>query len=572
MMTTFKTSHTLGISGLSLIALISFPAISVHAESLPGPADINQLQPIFPKSYKIEPAPKSVDDSLGPDIRTSKPPANAEQIQFKLLDIQVKGSTVYSSDEIKSLFAKDIGKTVSLNHLWKLSDAITKKYRQDGYFLSRAFIPAQEITDGRVEIRVVEGYIKDVTIDDKAANLPIVRDIVSRIKAEHPISSKKLENFHLLMTDLAGEENLYGTLAPIAGQKDGGVMLIYARNQTPTSSGSISLDNLGSKFLGPTEASIQWGGNLIGDQKTFIAGRTSLPLDELTALNASQTIPLSPETSITLSAGFTHAEPGDTLAAQEIVSQSENLGLSINYKIIRQRLENWSAMVGIDGRNSESTILGSTELSEDKIRALRLGTVYDVYDEFNGYNRLSATLSRGLPALGASRDDSPNISREGAASDFTKLEVDYLRYHSLPYDFGALLSVKGQKASGSLYSSEEFGFGGADLGRAYDSSEITGDDGIAASLELRYTNVLTVLGASLQPYAFYDIGKVWNRNDSQIETVSASSTGLGLRLDHESGLNGSLEAAFPLTKPVDNPIYGDDETAPRINIQLGYKF
>ena len=542
------------------------------AQVLPGPADADRAVPNLPQIYKIEPAPASLDENPNTSIRYSSPPANAAQIQLKLLDVTVNGVTAYPESEIKELYAKDIGTTVTLARIWEISDEITKKYRQDGYFLSRAFVPAQEIADGRIVIRVAEGYIKQVDIEEESLSSPIVRELTQRLTAERPISSKVLESYHLLLTDLAGMQNYFGTLAPLDHQRDGGVRLIYARNKTPTSSGFVALNNYGSKFLGPLQATAQWQGNLIGVQETFLALRSSLPTDELTVANASQTIPLSPETALTLSAGFTRAEPGFTLSPQEIESRSIDVGLKLNHKLIRQRTENWSVSVAIDGRNSKSTILGSTELSEDKIRALRLGTVYDRFDSLDGYNRISLIGTRGIPALGASDENDLNISRDGAKPDFSKLEIDYMRYQALPYNLAAVLSLRGQKASGSLYSSEEFGFGGQGMGRAYDSSEITGDDGVAVGLELQYNAVPPFHDTTIQPYAFYDIGKVWNANDGQVDAISASSAGFGVRLEHASGITGALELAVPLTKKIDTPIYGGDETSPRIGLQIGYKF
>lgn len=542
------------------------------AQVIPGPADIDRAAPGQPQSYKIEPAPPALGEAPDATIRYSAPPGNADQIRLHLIEVTVEGVTAYPQDDIKAIYAADVGKEVTLARIWEISDEITRKYRQDGYFLSRAFIPAQEIADGRVVIRVAEGYIKQVDIEAEALASPVVSRIVEKIKSERPLSSRSLESYHLLLTDLAGLQNFFGTLAPLDGQRDGGVRLIYSRNKQPVSSGFVSLNNYGSQFLGPMQAAVQWQGNLIGVQETFLALRSSVPLDELTVANAAQTIPLTPETSLILSAGVTSAEPGYTLSPQEIESRSVDLGIKVNHKLIRQRTENWSVSAAIDGRNSKSTILGDTELSEDKIRALRLGTVYDTFDSFDGFNRLSLTASRGIPALGASDENDLNISRDGAKPDFSKLEVDYMRYQALPRNFAAVLTLSGQKSSGSLYSSEEFGFGGQGMGRAYDSSEITGDDGIAFGLELQYLGLPEFRNTTFQPYAFYDIGKVWNANDGQVKTISASSAGVGMRLEHISGIMGSAEIAVPLTKTIDTPIYGGDDTAPRIGLQIGYKF
>ncbi|HNQ92569.1 MAG TPA: ShlB/FhaC/HecB family hemolysin secretion/activation protein [Alphaproteobacteria bacterium] len=560
------------ISLVFVAFLALYSGRDAFAQTIPGPADIDRVAPAVQEILKIEPVPSPFDLDATPGIRYSRPPANADQIKLILRSVKVEGVSVYSAGDIEALYSAHVGKEITLGQIWKISDTITNKYRQDGYFLSRAYIPAQEIADGTILIKVAEGYIRQVEVGDDLRSNPLVQNIISQITSKKPISSGQLERCHLLLTDLPGLQNLFGTLVPIAHPKDGGVKLVYSRNETRTSSGFIGINNFGSKFLGPTQAVAQWQGNLFGTQESFLALRSSLPLAELKAINVSQRIPLTPVTDLTFSTGYTRAQPGFTLSPQEIESYSADVGLNLTYKIIRQRTENWSISVSLDGRNSKSTILGTTQLSEDRIRAVRFGTSYDTYDSLGAYNLGTLTVSKGLGLLGSSKKGDIDISRDGAEPNFTKAELEYIRYQPLPEGLLTVLSAKAQKASGSLYSSEEFGFGGQYYGRAYDSSELTGDDGVSASIELQYNDLPQMPDYTFQPYTFYDIGKVWNANNGQVDSISASSAGLGLRFTHLSGLSGSMTMAFPLTKKIDTPIYGGSETDPRFSFQVGYKF
>jgi len=510
---------------------------SAKAQSIPSAAEIDRTEPLQLDRYKIEPEPVPESQQIPEGIRYSQPPQNADQINLLLKSVSVQGVSVYTEGQIAEIFKADLGQSVTLERIWLISDEITHKYRKDGYFLSRAFIPAQEIQDGQIIIKVVEGYIKQIDIEQKLQDKSVIKNLNENLLSHRPVSSKDLEHYHFLLTDLAGLQNLRGTLTPISNQKDGGVRLVYTRNDTPTSSGFVGINNLGSQYLGPTEALAYWQGSLIPLHKTFVSIRSTAPADEMKAVNASHTLPLTADTSVTVSAGYTKANPGFTLAPQEIESKSVDMGVTVTHKIIRQRLENWSASIGIDGRNSKSTILDTTELSADKVRAVRLSSTYDTYDRTGAYNRGSVIVSRGLKALSASKESDLNLSRDGAKPDFTKLEAEYIRYQAFPHDIAVSAVVRGQKSSGSLYSSEEFGFGGSDMGRAYDSSEITGDDGIAASAELQYNGTPELGYFQVQPYAYYDIGKVWNHNDGQIESISGSSAGLGVRFEHVSGPN-----------------------------------
>jgi hemolysin activation/secretion protein len=562
------------VVSLTLAAVVCGSGMSqlASAQSIPSSAEIDRVQGYQIEKYAIEPAPVAEDQQIPDGLRYTQPPPNADQITFLLREVSVQGVSVYDQNEITELYKEDLEKNITLDRVWRISDEITHKYRKDGYFLSRAFVPAQEIGDGRIVIKVVEGYIHEVKVEKDLQDSRIIRQLNNELTSHKPVSSKDLEKYHFLLTDLAGLQNLQGTLAPIPGYKDGGVQLVYSRNDTAVSGGFAGINNYGSQYLGPTQALAYWQGSLIPLENTFIAVRSTLPFDEMKAVNAAQMIPITPDTNVTISAGYSKANPGFSLSPQELESQSIDVGVTVTHKIVRQRTENWSASLGIDGRNSKSTILGSTELSEDHVRAVRASSTYDTYDSTGAFNTGTVTVSKGLSGLGSSKDDDLNLSRDGASPDFTKIEMQYLRHQALPYEVGLSFQVQGQKASGSLYSSEEFGFGGSDMGRAYDSSEITGDDGIAASIEAQYQGLPDLGYFEVQPYTYYDIGKVWNHNSGQSKSVSASSTGIGVRFDHVSGLTGVIQAAFPLTKDADTPLYGGKGSSPRVGFQVGYRY
>lgn len=552
---------------LGILLLEGAPASA--SAPLPGPADIDRVNPTkdMPdlRPMDIPPAPAQEETSVTPA------PEGAKSIKLILKKVKIEGSTVYPEDTFSYLYASDLGHEVTLDKAWQIATAITQRYRADGYFLSRAYVPAQEIDDGTITIGVVEGYIGQVTIDETLAIKRIVREITATITNERPITIKTLEKEHLLLSDLPGMSNYQGILTPLKGAPDGAVHLVFTPRPVEEKNTFIGFDNFGSRYLGPYQLSGSWQGSLIPLQKTFLSATSSIPTNELSAINFSQVIPLFQDLRLELNAGYTRAKPGYTLKPREIESKAINGGISLTYQAIRQRQENLSFKAGLDARNSESTIIG-TELTKDKIRALRLSGSYDTTDSWYGYNVVNVTLSRGLSALGASEADDLNLSRDGAKPNFTKAEIQYSRLQGINNDLSLLISMSAQKSSGSLFSSEEFGFGGQSLGRAYDPSEISGDDGIAGGLELRYQTLPPWQEISFQPYAFFDIGKVWNENSGQERTLTASSTGLGMRFQHPNGLSGTLQLALPLTKPVDAPLYGSQDRNAQIGFQIGYSF
>lgn len=562
---TLKTATTLFAIGLLLIA----PSAAWAGAPLPGAADIDRVNPTkeIPDLRPLE-IPTMPEQ---PTVSIAPAPDQAKSIKLVLKAVRIEGSTVYPDGTFKDLYQSDLGHQITLDKAWEIAAAVTQRYRADGYFLSRAYVPAQEIDNGTLTVNVVEGYIGKVTIDENLQNQRLIQNIISTITEEQPITVKTLEREHLLLRDLPGMSNYQGILTPLKGAPEGAVHLLFSPRPIEEKNSFIGFDNLGSRYLGPTQLSGSWHGDIIPLQNTYLSATTSIPTNELAAVNVSHQIPLLQDLRLDLNAGYTRAEPGYTLKPREIESKAINAGIALTYQAIRQRQENLSFKLSLDGRNSDSTIIG-TELTKDRIRAVRLSGTYDTTDSWYGYNIVSMTVSRGLSGLGASSADDLNLSRDGAKPDFAKAEISYSRLQGISPEWSLLFSASAQKASGSLFSSEEFGYGGQTLGRAYDPSEISGDDGVASALELRYQGVPIWHNTSFQPYAFVDIGKVWNQNAGQEDTLTASSTGLGVRFQHASGFSGSLHLAIPLTKSIDAPLYGSNERNAQIGFQIGYSF
>jgi len=144
------------------------------------------------------------------------------------------------------------------------------------------------------------------------------------------------------------------------------------------------------------------------------------------------------------------------------------------------------------------------------------------------------------------------LSRPEGRSDFTKFNVQFARVQMLPADFSVALSATGQWTSQSLLASEQIGLGGPDFGRAYDTSEVSGDKGIDGLVELRYTPALPQDWIrSTQFFAYYDIGKIWdNSDDSDLGHQSLASLGGGVRMRFPQNFTASLEVAQPLTHDI----------------------
>lgn len=532
-------------AGLCILA-----TTSAHAQSVaiaPG-ADPGRIE----KRFEQPRLPQSVPEPQAPEIDQQLPPEQSDKIRFVLTGLGINGATVFTAEQLSAPHADMVGREVSLTDIYRLADEITAKYRNDGYILSKAIVPPQRISGGKVAIRIVEGYVNEVLIEGEAnGRAALFREMGERIKESRPLDNKVLERYSLLANDLPGVK-AKAVLRPsqnVPGASD--VVFVIEHKYIDL---NASFDNRGTKTSGPREYTLGAGINSILGlyEKTTVNWINTTEEKELRYLSVQHDEVLNPEgTKLTLSGNRSRGEPGESLRDLDQRSRNVTLSASLSHPFIRTRGENFSLSGGVTSRDSKSEQLGQIS-SNDHTRSVRLGGSYDFSDSWDGVNLFALDLYQGFEAFGATRNDFGAKSRARGRSDFTKLTLDVSRTQQLGSGFAMVAAATGQYAATSLLSSEEFGYGGSQYGRAYDSSEITGDSGAAAKLELQYTDQVEDLGLKYyQPFVFYDFGVTHDRDPvNQKATRTGASTGVGIRFGLTDYLSGSVELDLPLTREV----------------------
>lgn len=154
--------------------------------------------------------------------------------------------------------------------------------------------------------------------------------------------------------------------------------------------------------------------------------------------------------------------------------------------------------------------------------------------------------------MGASDKGDSNMTRTDGDPEFFKTTLEVSRLQRITSVFDLFVSVSGQTSPDTLLASEEFGVGGLNYGSAYDSSEITGEKGVAGRAEIRANNPIDLPVNTVQIYGFYDLGKVWDPDNTLAEDRqrSLASTGFGVRSTINDNFAGTFEFAVPLTRTV----------------------
>jgi hemolysin activation/secretion protein len=357
--------------------------------------------------------------------------------------------------------------------------------------------------------------------------------------------------------------------------KSGASQVVVNIKRRTLEGSSFLVNNRGTRFLGPVQATaVLAANNIIGlDEQTSVRlTNTIFYPDELKYFGVHHEQQIgSYGTKVLLDGNYVTTNPGYTLEPFDVKGQNYLVGVGLSHPIIRSRQTNWFVNTDFSVQRINLDVL-DTNLYLDKLRVLKTGSAYDFVDSTNAVNRIEANLSKGFNW--DTGNDGLAHSRANGKADFWKSTGNITRIQPVYGAFSLSASVDGQYSSAPLYAAEEYSLGGPQFGSAFDPSELSGDAGVAGRLELQYNGVSEgKFMSSYQPYVFYDIGKVWNRNvigASELKEASLSSAGIGSRFNINESLTGSMELAFPLTQSVSAS--GRDGDSQRLFFNLQYRY
>ncbi len=537
-----------------------------RAQGAADTADPGQIQRRLEDARPVpeQPAP------AGPALE-APPAVDAEaEAAFVLAAVVLEGNSVFSDAELAPLYADFLAQRIGFPEIAEIARRITEAYREAGYPLSRALVPPQEATGGTLRVRIVEGYVGQVVFEGADGQEALLAGYAAAIAADRPLRLRTLERQLLLINDLAGftvaDSRLAETETPGAYR----LTIAVARDALD---GTVYLDNRGTPEVGRLQGYLAAGANsLLGGGERFQLGFFTVPDEPRELLFADVTVqqPLGVDgTLLTTRASRSYIDAGGELSGLDTEGESTSLVVRVEHPAIRSRAETLWLFAAFDVLNSEEDRLGDTSF-DDRLRVLRAGTSYLRSDGWAGVNQARLEISQGLPVLGASESGDSNLSRADGEGVFTKAALELSRTQQLGDLFSLRAALKGQIAADQLLSAEEFALGGSQFGRAYDFAELTGEHGLAGSIEARFgQRVDEVLFTSYQLYAFYDLGAVWNENASDdLGRQSLASAGGGLRLGLPGGVEASLELAKPLTRDVDTR----DDRSLRVFFSIAARF
>ena len=514
-------------------------------------------------------APAESDRAEGEALQP--PGAAGAGPRFRLSAVNIEGVTVYSGGELLALYEPLLDQEIALDEIFALANAVTARYRNDGYTLSRAIVPPQTIRAGRVRITVIEGFVDEVVIEGETrGRAGLFREWGEKIKASRPFNVAVLERYSLLANDLPGAR-VRAVVRP--SEDTPGAAEVVLAVEHKTFDAAASLDNRAPKTTGP----LQGVASVTGNSLLGLYDRTTLTYSSASERKHSQFFGLRHEqvldaegTVASVAASYSRSQPGDVLKDLDLISESTTLGFELTHPVIRSRDTNLTLAGGFTYREVDSDVL-SAKLFRDRLSVLTLGGAYRFTDPWRGLDFVDLRIHKGLDILGASRSGDPFLTRGDGSGSFFKVTGSLSRTQHLGDGMSLFLAATGQYASTQLLASEEFGYGGPGFGRAYDPSEITGDHGVAVLAELRFTGRPDIPILNFyQLYAFWDFGATFDIDSGdQPARRTGASAGAGVRFGVTDYATGYIEVAKPMTRSVALEDNGNDA---RIFFRISTRF
>jgi hemolysin activation/secretion protein len=526
----------------------SAPYASAASGPTPSaPANVASAPTQLPSSGQLlqETQPASAPSpSSDPGLTVAQPPAGAAAASapFVVGHIVITGNTLLDAGVLRALVAPSEGKSLTLEELEALAGRITAAYRAHGYFLSRAYVPAQTLRDDTVRIAVIEAKYGKVALH----NTSRVADstlgaFLEPLQAGRPVTEDALERSLLLLSDVPGAV-VSSMLAP--GAVVGSSQLDVTAMPGAAASGTVGVDDAGNRYTGRVRGNGEIDLNdPLGHGDVLSLGGMSAGNDLVNGRLGYKTLLSGQGTTLGVAASGLYYHLGNGLDALEAHGTAQVASATLMQPLIRSTAGNLFIQLDFDNKRLRDEVDASDIHTERHTNALSADVSGDRRDA-SGISNLNLRYTYGqlgFDAIGAELADAASARTRGG---YQTLALSLARLQSLGVANSLYLAFNGQLANKNLDSSEQFFLGGPNSVRAYDVGALGGADGALASVELRHQ--LSAAAGVWQAIVFADSGfsKTYRTTFAPgPDSATLYGVGLGLTWAGTHGWNASADLA-----------------------------
>ncbi len=544
-----------------------------------------------PPPYGIGDAVRETDEARRPPL----PRPNAVPVlprlaepQFTLKDqstmfvrsFKVEGENLVAEAAIATILAPYENRRLALVQIYEAADKITTLYRNQGYLVAKAYVPAQDGRRGVLRIKVIPGKYGAVTLKNES----LVRDSFLQAVIDHALAGSALiqkdpiERAMLLISDLPGAN--MPRVAIGAGKQPETSDFVFGVPEARRLEGYLLADNFGSPYTGRNRLS----GGLNFNSPFGIGDRLSAfgivsENDNLVNGRIAYAFPIGYDGLRGEVGAFrTTYTLGGIYKDIDATGTADAITATLSYPLRRRQDDSIYISGNFTHKALDDKVLGIS-LSH---RQMDLGTVGITGDTTGAVAGLplatnaALSYSQGNVNFPDPAQLAANIAGVDTVGNFSKVSLSFIATLALNDRLSFIANARGQKSlSGNLDTSEQLTLTGYYGVRSYDEG-LSGDSGYVVTPELRYA-LPDIKAYRHSVGVFTDVGAAW------IENPAYTTTQKGYTQLNDVGLsyNATYEYSarrFLLLKAMVAHTYGSNDGAQSYDrgtkglVQIGLTF
>ena len=433
-------------------------------------------------------APRVVDVPVRPTITLP------EGVTVQASAFRVTGATSYPVDTLTAMLQPWVGKRLDIAGLNEAAGALTRHYQSRGHLLTYAYLPAQRVADGVIEIAVLEGKldaVQIVTAQDVRLRDEVIQAHTDRLATSpeqpRPVLLPEVERQMLLLNDIPG---VAARAAFTPGSSTGGADMVVSVAEDEPLALRLELDNHGSRSTGETRAGaglqlrdlFGWGDQT--DLRALVSSRAGLVSGSLGVL-----VPVGGDGfRIGASVSRLSYELAGAFRNLGASGNANTLGTEVSYPFIRSADTNLSVRLAGEYKRlrDEVQLIGRSFPKRNK--TIDVAVAFDRRDGWGGVSAARVTASMGSLSLLDDEQRAQDAAGLRTQRTYRKLGVQFVRQQQLGGPFSLVLRAAGQASGGNLDSSEKFSLSGPGAVRSYAPGEASVDQGGLLGVEARYAH------------------------------------------------------------------------------------
>ncbi|NBM97457.1 ShlB/FhaC/HecB family hemolysin secretion/activation protein [Proteus penneri] len=411
---------------------------------------------------------------------------------FLINKIDLIGSNLLDYRSKSKIISPYLQQCLTSNKIKKIAELITHNYIKKGYVTSQAIIEEQEISNHKLVIKIIEGRIKDISINGVSSRLV---DIIFPSFKGAILNLRELEHGLEQLNRLTTSQYTLD-IKPSDSVGYSSIFIVQNNKKTPFKN-QLIVDNSGDKITG----------------EILLANTTTIDslfgLGEQWGFSLSSNIDFSRahysrsySASVNIPYGYWfyqyqlfHSQSSYPFQSQNAQYSYKNKNRNQQFDISRLVYRNNKQRITLKGtlkHKKAKTQLAQQKLliSSPTLTSLLFSPQYSLHFD-RGYLTINPMIEVGLSFLGASPD---YIADNSPRSHYRKLSINLSYQHLLFNKLSYITSFYGQYTQDNLYSIEKLAIDGIKAVRGYKESKLNANSGFYWRNEINISPINFFLG------------------------------------------------------------------------------